>query len=64
MILFCPLKSNLATGFLLLAAYDDEVPGLELGVKRLIADGVIPAGVTYEAMNYSKTNVRRFERED
>ena len=39
----------------MLAAYDDEVPGLELGVKRLIADGVIPAGVTYEAMNYSKT---------
>ena len=50
-----PFKVKSGDRILLLAAYDDEVPGLELGVKRLIADGVIPAGVTYEALNYSKT---------
>ena len=50
-----PFKVKSGDRILLLAAYDDEVPGLELGVKRLIADGVIPAGVTYDALNYSKT---------
>lgn len=50
-----PFKVKSGDRILMLAAYDDEVPGLELGVKRLIADGVIPAGVIYEALNYSKT---------
>ena len=50
-----PFKVKSGDRILMLAAYDDEVPGLELGVKRLIADGVIPAGVTYEALNYNKT---------
>lgn len=39
---------------LLLGAYNNELPGLELGMRRLIADGVVPAGVTFESLRYHK----------
>ena len=49
-----PFKVKSGDRILLLGAYDNELPGLELGIKRLIADGVIPADVSYEAVRYSR----------
>ena len=39
---------------LLIGAYENEVPGLKLGMRQAIADGKISDKVTYEAINYNK----------
>ncbi|WP_164828461.1 glycoside hydrolase family 3 protein, partial [Streptococcus sp. DD11] len=50
-----PFKVKSGDRILLLGAYDNELPGLELGVKRLKADGVIPEGVSFETARYSSS---------
>ncbi|WP_245798950.1 hypothetical protein [Collinsella vaginalis] len=39
---------------LLVAAWSNEQPGMELSMRRLLAEGVIPAGVTFESLNYAE----------
>ncbi|MBS4750936.1 beta-hexosaminidase [Carnobacteriaceae bacterium zg-ZUI78] len=48
-----PFKANAGDKVLLLGAYNNELPGLELGMRRLIADGVVSKDVTFESFRYS-----------
>lgn len=43
-----PLKPKAGEKVLLFTPYANEEPGLQLGMRRAIADGAIPAGVVYE----------------
>ncbi|HFI0272889.1 TPA: glycoside hydrolase family 3 N-terminal domain-containing protein [Streptococcus suis] len=48
-----PFKVTAGDHVLLLGAYNNELPGLDLGMRRLQADGVIPADVTFETVRYN-----------
>lgn len=48
-----PFKVTEGDHVLLLGAYNNELPGLELGMRRLKADGIIPETVTFEAVRYN-----------
>lgn len=43
-----PLKPKAGEKVLLFTPYANEEPGLQLGMRRAIADGAIPTGVVYE----------------
>ncbi len=49
-----PFKVKAGDHVLLLGAYNNELPGLELGMRRLQADGVVPNDITFEAVRYSR----------
>ena len=48
-----PLNPKADEKVLLLGAYDNEMPGMELGMRRLIAEGVLPENVQYESIRYN-----------
>ena len=48
-----PLNPKADEKVLLLGAYDNELPGMELGMRRLIAEGVLPENVQYESIRYN-----------
>ena len=48
-----PLNPKADEKVLLLGAYDNELPGMDLGMRRLIADGVLPENVQYESIRYN-----------
>lgn len=48
-----PFKVQEGNHVLLLGAYNNELPGLELGMRRLKADGIIPEGVSFETLRYN-----------
>lgn len=50
-----PLMPQANEKVLLLAPYTNELPGLELGMRRLIAEGYLSNEVNYEAFRYSAT---------
>ena len=49
-----PFKVTKGDKVVLLGAYTNELPGLQLGMRRLQADGVVADGVTIETIRYSK----------
>lgn len=49
-----PFKLKENDKLLLLGAYNNELPGMELSVRRFIAEERIPSTTTYEAYRYSK----------
>lgn len=49
-----PFKVSEQDKILLLGAYQNEVPGLNLGMRRLIADGVLPKKLSFVAKHYTK----------
>lgn len=48
-----PMQPKTGDHVLLVAAWANERPGMELSMRRLIAEGVIEQGVTYESLNYA-----------
>lgn len=48
-----PLNPKADEKVLLLGAYNNELPGMELGMRRLIAEGVLPENVQYESIRYN-----------
>lgn len=48
-----PMKPKTGDHVLLVAAWANERPGMELSMRRLIAENVIEQGVTYESINYA-----------
>lgn len=56
-----PFKLNADSKVLLLAAYNNEKPGMELSMRRLIAEGKIPNTVQFESFRYAQTT--NFEQE-
>lgn len=48
-----PYKPAENANVLLIATYPNEQPGMELSMRRLIAEGVIPKSTTYESVNYN-----------
>lgn len=49
---------------LLLGAFENEVPGLDLGMRRLIADGVLPKDTSFVAKNFTKESTLDSLKED
>ena len=47
---FCPVEGQRV---LLVAAYENECPGMELAMRRLVAEGHVPEGVAYKAVCYA-----------
>lgn len=47
-----PMRPVAGDHVLLVAGWENEQPGMELSMRRLVAEGVIPEGVTYESLNY------------
>ena len=47
-----PFKPAAGQRVVLVAANESERPGMELGMRRLIAEGNVPDGVVYESMCY------------
>lgn len=47
-----PFKPVSGDNVLLIGAWSNEQPGMELTMRRLLAEGVIPEGVKYESTNY------------
>ena len=50
-----PLNPKADEKVLLLGAYDNELPGMELGMRRLISEGVLPENVQYESIRYNSS---------
>ncbi|QOY60569.1 FIVAR domain-containing protein [Thermophilibacter immobilis] len=50
-----PLCPSSGDHVLLVAAYQNERPGMELAMRRLIAEGKIPEDVTYKSIDYAET---------
>lgn len=50
-----PMRPVAGDHVLLVAGWENEQPGMELSMRRLIAEGVIPEGVTYESLNYAES---------
>lgn len=48
-----PFRPATGSHVLLIAAYSNEQPGMELSMRRLANDKVIPADVTYESIAYA-----------
>lgn len=48
-----PFRPKSGDNVLLVAAYTNEKPGMELSMRRLINDKVIPADVTYASLAYA-----------
>ncbi|MDO4436413.1 MAG: glycoside hydrolase family 3 N-terminal domain-containing protein [Coriobacteriaceae bacterium] len=48
-----PMKPQAGDHILLVAAWANERPGMELSMRRLLSEGVIKQGVTYESINYA-----------
>ena len=48
-----PMKPKTGDHVLLVAAWANERPGMELSMRRLIAESVIEQDVTYESINYA-----------
>ncbi|KXT77363.1 Beta-hexosaminidase [Streptococcus sp. DD10] len=49
-----PFKVEKGDHILLLGAFESEVPGLDLGIRRLIADGKLPKDTSFVAKNFTK----------
>ena len=47
---FCPVEGQRV---LLVAAYENECPGMEFAMRRLVAEGYVPEDVAYEAVCYA-----------
>ena len=52
-----PLKPQAGQKVLLLGAYNNETPGLALGMRRVIADHIISGKVDYETFRYTSANL-------
>lgn len=48
-----PLRPKDGEKVLLLGAYDNELPGMELSMRRLISENVISSNVSYESFRYN-----------
>ena len=48
-----PLRPKDGEKVLLLGAYDNELPGMELSMRRLIGENVISSNVSYESFRYN-----------
>ncbi len=48
-----PFKPQSGQRVVLVAAQESELPGMELAMRRLIAEGVVPEGVEYESLCYA-----------
>lgn len=48
-----PFRPAAGARVLLVAAWENERPGMELSMRRLSAEGVLPAEVTYESLAYT-----------
>lgn len=47
-----PFRPSPGQRVLLVAAYENERPGMELAMRRLVAEGVVPDGVAWESVRY------------
>ena len=59
-----PFKVQTGDHVLLLGAFENEVPGLNLGMRRLIADGVLPKDTSFVAKNFTKESTLDSLKED
>ena len=59
-----PFKVQKGDHVLLLGAFENEVPGLNLGMRRLIADGVLPKDTSFVAKNFTKESTLDSLKED
>ena len=59
-----PFKVQTGDHVLLLGAFENEVPGLNLGMRRLIADGVLPKDTSFVAKNFTKDSTLDSLKED
>ena len=59
-----PFKVQKGDHVLLLGAFENEVPGLNLGMRRLIADGVLPKDTSFVAKNFTKASTLDSLKED
>lgn len=59
-----PFKVQTGDHVLLLGAFENEVPGLDLGMRRLIADGVLPKDTSFVAKNFTKESTLDSLKED
>ena len=50
-----PMRPKAGAHVLLVAAWANERPGMELSMRRLQAEGVLDAGVTFESMDYAES---------
>lgn len=50
-----PMRPKAGSHVLLVAAWANERPGMELSMRRLQAEGVLDAGVTFESMDYAES---------
>lgn len=50
-----PLNPKADEKVLLLGAYNNELPGMEIGMRRLISEGVLPENVQYESIRYNSS---------
>ena len=48
-----PFRPTAGQRVLLVAAYENECPSMELAMRRLIAEGHVPEGVAYESVCYA-----------
>ncbi len=48
-----PFRPQAGQRVVLVAAQESELPGMELAMRRLIAEGVVPEGVEYESLCYA-----------
>lgn len=53
-----PIKISKNDHVLFLTPYDNEIPALKLGMKRLIANKVIDSSVSYETMRYTSATTQ------
>lgn len=59
-----PFKVQTGDHVLLLGAFENEIPGLNLGMRRLIADGVLPKDTSFVAKNFTKESTLDSLKED
>ena len=59
-----PFKVQTGDHVLLLGAFENEVPGLDLGMRRLMADGVLPKDTSFVAKNFTKESTLDSLKED
>ena len=59
-----PFKVQKGDHVLLLGAFENEVPGLNLGMRRLMADGVLPKDTSFVAKNFTKESTLDSLKED
>ena len=50
-----PMRPKAGAHVLLVAAWANERPGMELSMRRLLAEGVLDAGVTFESVDYAES---------